>query len=531
MLPGKTYNPEVFLSLAKRHRHLIAGAALLGAIAGTAYSLWLPNRYRSETLILVVPQRVPETFVRSTVTTPIQDRLRSLTQQIMSRTRLERVVEDFDLYAGLRGRVPMEDIIEGMRSQIGIETIRGDTFRLSFVSDDPQLAMKVTQRLATLFIDENLQDRTMMAEGTNQFLESQLEDARGRLLEHEKKLESFRRRYAGQLPEQLQSNLQVMQNTQLQISQLQESVNRDRDRKLMLERQFADLQGGSYRPVDVARIPVGDGSGATMPVGTTVQQLSSARDQLRQLELRLKPEHPDLIRQQRLIQELEAKAAAEALAQPLAPGAPTELPTDPELAKRASDVRAEIQNVDRQIAYKTSEETRLRDVLLGYQSRIEAVPGLQSELTELMRDYDTLREQYTGLLRKNEESKIAANLERRSGGEQFRILDPARVPERPFTPDRSLIAMGGLAVGLGLGLGLIAFLEFRDRTLRTEQDVIMVLTLPVLASIPVITTTAERQRVRQMYLMASAGIGTFLILGLFAMWKLLPWQRVLERLR
>lgn len=532
MLPGKTYNPEVLLALAKRYRHMIAGAALVGAVAGVAYGLWLPNRYRSETLILVVPQRVPETFVRSTVTTPIQDRLRSLTQQIMSRTRLERVVEDFDLYSGQRGRVPMEDIIEGMRGQIGIETIRGDTFRLSFVSDDPQLAMKVTQRLATLFIDENLQDRTMMAEGTNQFLESQLEDARGRLLEHEKKLEGFRRRYAGQLPEQLQSNLQVMQNTQLQISQLQESVNRDRDRKLMLERQFADVQSGAYRPSESSRVPVGDRSGATLPAGATAaQQLTAAQDQLRQLELRLKPQHPDIVRQQRLIQELEAKAAGEALAQPLAPGAPPETPSDPELAKRASDLRGEIQNVDRQITYKTAEETRLREVLLGYQSRIEAVPGLQSEMTELMRDYDTLREQYTGLLRKNEESKIAANLERRSGGEQFRILDPARVPERPFTPDRGLVAASGLAVGLGLGLGLIAFLEFRDRTLRTEQDVIMVLTLPVLASIPVITTTAERNRVRQMYLMASAGIGTFLLLSVFAMWKLLPWQRVLERLR
>lgn len=531
MLPGKKYSPEVLLALAKRHRNILIGAAVLGAVAGTSYGLWLPNRYRSETLILVVPQRVPEAFVRSTVTTPIQDRLRSLTQQIMSRTRLERVVEDFDLYRNQRGRLPMEDIIEGMRSQIGVETIRGDTFRLSFVSDDPQLAMKVTQRLATLFIDENLQDRTMMAEGTNQFLESQLEDARGRLLEHEKKLEGFRRRYAGQLPEQLQSNLQVMQNTQLQISQLQESMNRDRDRKLMLERQLGDLQNPAYRPAEPpSRQPAAPGTG--VPAGATAtQQLAGARDQLRQLELRLKPEHPDLIRQQRLIQELEAKAAAEALAQPLAPGAPPEAPSDPELAKRVSDVRAELQNLDRQITYKATEETRLREVLTGYQGRIEAVPGLQSELTELMRDYDTLREQYTGLLRKNEESKIAANLERRSGGEQFRILDPARVPERPFTPDRGKVAAAGLAMGLGLGLGLIALLEFRDRTLRSEQDVVMVLTLPVLASIPVITTTAERQRLRQLYLLASAGIGTFLVLGMFAMWKLLPWQRVLERLR
>ncbi|MFN8060105.1 MAG: XrtA system polysaccharide chain length determinant [Vicinamibacterales bacterium] len=528
MLPGKKYTPETLLAVALRYRHALVACTLLGAIGGCAVALWLPNKYMSETLILVVPQRVPEAYVRSTVTTPIEDRLRSLTQQIMSRTRLERIVEDFNLYASERGKRPMEDIVEMMRGRIAVRATKSDSFILSYTSDDPQIAMKVTQRLATLFIDENLQDRTMMAEGTNQFLQSQLEEARARLIEHEKKLESFRRRYSGQLPEQMQSNLQVMQNSQMQVTQIQESVNRDRDRKLVLERQISELQSQSHRVTERPASAPTDGSG----VGATPSaQLALAQEQLRLLELRLKPEHPDIVRQRRLIQELEAKVAAEALTQPLTAAGAGEAVADPDLARQIGELKAELLNVDRQIAAKQAEETRIKDTIANYQSRVESVPGLQSELTELMRDYDTLQDQYKGLLRKNEESRIAANLERRSGGEQFRILDPARVPERPFSPNRSFIALCGLLAGLGLAIGLAGSLEFRDRSLRSDQDVMMVLALPVLASIPIITTNAERRRRRQLRLTVSATAATLLVVGGLVAWKLLPWHRVFERLK
>jgi polysaccharide chain length determinant protein (PEP-CTERM system associated) len=534
VLPGRKYTPEFILHVARRYRKALAASTLVGLLGGFVYAVWLPNRFRSETLILVVPQRVPEAYVRSTVTTPIEDRLRSLTQQIMSRTRLERIIEDFNLYASERGELPMEDIVEMMRRRIDVQAVRGDSFKLSFTSDDPQTAMKVTQRLATLFIDENLQDRTMMAEGTNQFLQSQLEEARARLVQHEKKLEVFRRRYSGQLPEQMQSNLQVMQSAQLQVTQVQESINRDRDRKLLIERQIAELQSAPRRPEPLPLVTdrsSASSGGAAQQTLTAAQALSLAQEGLRQMELRLKPEHPDVVRQKRLIAELQEKVAAESLTRPLAPEAVPPVPADPEEARRLADLKVELENLNRQIASKQSEETRLRDTIIGYQARIEAVPGLQSELTELMRDYDTLQNQYKSLLMKNEESRIAANLERRSGGEQFRILDPARVPERPVSPNRSLIALAGLLTGLALGVGLCASLEFRDRSLRSDQDVMMVLALPVLASIPVITTNAERRRRRHLRLTLSATAVTLGLVGGLVAWKFLPWQRVLERLQ
>jgi uncharacterized protein involved in exopolysaccharide biosynthesis len=170
MLPGKVYKPEDVLQVLKSRIWVLL---LPFAVIAAATAVWvhrLPDQYRSETVILVVPQRVPESYVRSTVTTRIEDRLQSLVQQILSRTRLERIVRDFDLYAKERKTGIMEDVIEQMRRDIGVEVLRGDSFRISFIGDNPRMVMRVTERLASLFIEENLRDREVLADDTNQFL-------------------------------------------------------------------------------------------------------------------------------------------------------------------------------------------------------------------------------------------------------------------------------------------------------------------------------------------------------------------------
>ena len=241
MLPGKAFTPEDIVRIAyKRIWYILVPAAVFGAVTAIA-SQYLPDRYRSDTLILVVPQQVPESYVRPTVTTRIEDRLQSISQQILSRTRLERIIQDLNLYATDRadGAI-MEDVVERMRRDIDVQIVKGDAFRVAYVAEEPRTAMRVTERLASLFIEENLRDREVLAEGTNQFLESQLDEARRRLVTHEQKLEEFRRANAGQLPSQVQSNLQVVQNTQMQIQSVLEALDRDRERKLALERAIAD---------------------------------------------------------------------------------------------------------------------------------------------------------------------------------------------------------------------------------------------------------------------------------------------------
>ena len=497
MLPGKSLNAGDILRVL-RHRiwFVLLPFALIAASTAVVARL-LPDKYRSETLILVVPQQVPESYVRSTVTTRIEDRLQSITQQILSRTRLEKIIQDFNLYENERRTGIMEDVVEAMRKDITIQVVKGDAFRVTYSGTEPRTVMRVTERLASLFIEENLHDREVLADGTNQFLEAQLEDARRRLIDQEHKLEDYRKHHSGELPSQLESNMQAIQNAQLQIQAHVESLNRDRDRELMLQRQIADLEQQVPSADDKAIALLStDGE---LPGITPGQQLAAARLALAALERRYKPEHPDVLRMKRTIQALEEKVGPD--------GDPDNQlsPTEKARQNRLKDLRAELDQVDRQISLKETEERRIRDVVAAYQKRVDIVPTRESELTELTRDYTTLRDLYSSLLSKKEESRIAANLERRQIGEQFKLLDPARLAEKPYSPNRLAISLLGMAGGLAFGLLLIATFEYRDATFKTDEEVSGVLSLPVLATVPFMQSHDEQKRARRRRIAANIG--------------------------
>jgi uncharacterized protein involved in exopolysaccharide biosynthesis len=223
----------------------------------------------------------------------------------------------------------------------------------------------------------------------------------------------------------------------------------------------------------------------------------------------------------RIIAGLQQRAEQEALSNPLSPdagGATT--PAQIQRRNKIKELQLQLESLNRQIASERAEEDRLRKVTAQYQARLEAVPTRETELAELTRDYATTQQIYASLLGKSEESKVAANLERRQIGEQFKILDPARPAERPFSPDRQRIDLMGSIFGLALGLGLVAFLEYRDTSFRTQDDVTAVLHLPVLAQIPLIVTPMERERLGRRRLVLSTGLGAaFLAVGA-VVWKL-----------
>ncbi len=520
MIPGKQLTVQDVLAIARRRKWLIVLPFVALSVATFFVTRAIPNRYRSNTLILVIPQRVPESYVKSTVTARIENRLESITQQILSRTRLERTVQDFNLYAEKRRTAIMEDVVDQMRKDIDIHVIKGDAFTVSYTGDDPRTVTLVTQRLTSLFIDENLRDRTNLAEGSYQFLDGQLENARRRLLDHERKLEEYRRRYAGQLPSQFQSNLQVIQNTQMQIQALIEAMARDRDRRLMLERAIADATVSNSPSTIAPGVALGDTSGGS----TAASQLEAAQQALRQMELRLKPEHPDMVRAKRVVASLDQKARAET-AQAQLSGDPKALETtsveERARQKRIMELNTELDSLKQQLVRKEEDEKRLRQVIADYQARLESIPTRETEMTELMRDYGTLQNSYTGLLAKKEDSKVAADMERDQIGEQFKVLDPARLPEKPVSPDRVKLNLLGAAIGLGLGLSLTLFLEYSDSTLRTDDDVINALSLPVLALVPIMLTTGDRTRAyRRRWAVAIASAATAVLVAVvFFVWK------------
>jgi polysaccharide chain length determinant protein (PEP-CTERM system associated) len=516
MIPGKTYAPEDLFVIGWRRKWLLVVPLVIGACAAATWTYFQPNLYRAETVIQVVPQRVPDNYVRSTVTTRLQDRLQSISQQILSRTRLERIIQDFNLYPEMRRTHFMEAVVEEMRGNINPQIVKGDSFKISYVSTDPRQAMKVTERLASLYIDESLKDREVLAEGTNQFLETQLQDARQRLIEHEKKLEVYNRQHVGELPTQLGANLQALNGAQMQLQAIVESINRDRDRRLTLERMLGDMSQLGDTASDDS--PVTSRKPAATPAN---KALEAARAQLSELERRLKPAHPDVARARRAVDELEQQAAATAAAA-IESGAPADTvvskappnPNDP--ARRITTIRNDIATLDEQLTAKLREEARLHGAIAQYQRRVEAAPTRESELTELTRDYSTIQQLYHGLLAKNEEAKISANLERRQIGEQFKVIDQARLPQVPFSPDRIRVTALGAFGGLVLGIGLVALFEYRDTTLKTDEDVLIALTLPVLALVPVITCAADlRLRRRRRLIVSLTSVTTVLAFAVF----------------
>jgi polysaccharide chain length determinant protein (PEP-CTERM system associated) len=514
MLPGKVYSPASILALLWRRKWLLVLPTVLGFGLAVAMSSRLPNAYQSETQILVVPQRVPETFIKSTVTMRIEDRLRSIGPQILSRTRLEQIINELNLYPEQRANRALDDIVSTMRANINITIVRGDSFRITYTYSEPTATMKVTDRLAKDFILDNTRDRQAQAEGTSQFLEAQLGDARQRLIEQEQRLEDYRRRHAGELPTQLQSNLQIIQNTQMQLQSLNDALNRHRDRRLVVERMLSDLA-----IVEATVPPVVAADPAAVSQLPVEGQLTVARQRVNELATRgLTSQHPDYRAAERKVRELEATLAQERARMAPTPAAPRAA-GDAGRRNQIIQLTAERDNLDRQIAAAAADEARLRQTMAQYQARIEAVPSRESELTELTRDYDTLQLSYRTLLGKKEESQIATNLENRQIGEQFRILDPARVPEKPISPNRPVINAGGGIAGLLLGLALIGLLEVRNGSLKSEADVLQVLNLPVLATVQLMgTETAPRGRLRR--LLFGAGLVGLVVAGAgLAAWK------------
>ena len=525
MLPGKKYTPEEYLRVVWDRRWVVIVPTVVVATAVAIYAYLQPDRYRSTAVVLVVGQQVPENMVQSTITDTVEERLRAIQQQILSRTRLEGIIDEFDLYRRERETMIMEDIVEQMRTRdlaIGISTSRGrrsdaTSFNVSFTADQPRTAMRVADRLASLFVQENLLNRGNQAENTSLFMQATLDESKRKLQEQDQRLAEFRRQHSGRLPTQSASNLQVLQSVTAQIQANADADVKDRDRLALLEMTLAELSAKSPGTAT--------GPGAPAAVPAAAAALAAARASLDGLKLKYKDDHPDVKGALRVVAELEAKVEEQALAMPLSPDARVAVVAAPRAASpidtRAAELRLQIQELSASIGRRKQEDVRLRAQLASYQARLEATPNVEAELADLTRDYDTTRESYEKLLRQNETARISESLERRQIGETFKTIDSARLPERPVSPDRMRLNLLGLAAGLGLGLGLVALLEYRDTTLKTDTDVLISLSLPVLAVIPAMTNARERRLLKQRRrLMAAAASVMAMLAGAAAIeWR------------
>jgi polysaccharide chain length determinant protein (PEP-CTERM system associated) len=532
MLPGKKLSTTDLFAMLRRRWWLITIPPLVTLLPALVYSSRIPDVYQSDMLIAIDPQRVPDAFVRSTVTLGADVRMQAISVHVRSRTNLQAMIEEHNLYPEERRLMPMEDVVQKMSDNIAVSMERSrdqmgrdvpNAFHVQFTHPDPNVAARVTQQLGSLFVEQNSRDRGALANATNRFLDTQLAESRARLVEQEQRLEAFRQKHGKSLPTQMLANLQALQSTQLQVQSVVESIARDRDRKLLLERMLREAESAVLTVEPVALTPAAPGSAAAVVPATPEQQLAAAKALLASLQLKYRDDHPDVIRTRRVIETLQpqVKTAEDG-------SAPASAMTQAQLQRRErlTQMAAEIESLDRQIAFRTGEEKRLRSEIEEYQRRVEAVPGLESEWISLTRDYDTQQLAYKELLAKSGAAKVAVDLEEQQIGEHFRIVDPATVPVHPLPSIRGRVNAAGLGIGLIFGFAVAALLEVMDTSYRSAADVNDVLSMPVLASIPYVETGGERRR-RLGRTVALAGIGLVGAVGAgYLVWSLKLWKSI-----
>ncbi len=443
--------------------------AVLGLLGAVAALRVLPRTYRAATQVLVEAQKVPTDYVKPTTTTSIEERLHTMEPQIKSRDNMERIIREMDLYPELRGQVPIDALIDRLREDLTIR-LQGDTFFIFFEGSDPVKVARTANRVAEVFIEHNLEQRTSQAQGTASFLERELDQTKAKLEQQEARIAEFKRLNMGDLPEQRDTNLHAVEQLQSKLQINMDALDRAETRKLLLQRQIAEL---GY-PLDSRP------AAARTPAGPT--RLEQARQELAELRARYTDRHPDVIRAQAAVAHLEALERQKPAESPSATAdddAPAPRPRlDP-------TTKAELASVDLEIKSLKAERERILSDTAAIQARLENVPRVEQELLSLTRDYDNIRRSYDSLLDKRLNAKLYENLEKSQQGEQFTILERALPPNAPYRPNKVLVLALGLVLGGAAGL-LLAML--RDRTDPTYADAASLQAafpgVPLLATIP-----------------------------------------------
>jgi polysaccharide chain length determinant protein (PEP-CTERM system associated) len=490
MVRGKLYTFEDVLDALRRRRWWVIVPAWIVALGGILFVHTLPDRYDSQVQVRLIPPRVVDSSVRGEVPSSLEERLPGITARVLNADRLRQIVDQFGLYKDARHE-PNRDLAALFRRDLRVQIVPPDKVRLIYTASDPHTALAVTTQLGSAFVEENRRDSAAVTSATSDFLDSQLEEARHRLETQEAEIEEYRRKHAGELPSQLESNVQVLQTTSNRLDAARAAIDRDQSEASLLDRMIADAESrGASANSTAATAPFATDA-ATGPA-TPAQRIESTRKELRALQLRLKPDHPDVAGLERRLADLEREAAAVPEVSPSTVPAVQPRPVSAEDA-RSTELRLRRQELTRTISNEQAEMARLQRSAAEYQHRIEAAPTRETELEALTRDHDALQDFYTKLLARQHEAQMAGQLQTQSIGDQFVIVDPARLPEAPAAPNRLQMNSVAVLAGLLVGLGLAAFREFRDSTLRTERDITAVLGLSVLAAIPTMPTRAERR--------------------------------------
>ena len=491
------------LRAAWKQKLLMATTWLVLGAAGAVVVYKWPATYFAEALILVDSQKIPDKFVASTVSTDLQDRIATISQQILSSSVLRKIIEDYGLYREERKTLFEEDILEMMRKDYSISFVKGwvgnrpGAFRIGFRGANPATVSQVANRLADLYVNSNLETRSLQAKGTSDFLESQVQEAKKHLEHLEDAVSKYKILHNGELPQQENALSGALSRLQVQLEANRDAINRAQDSKVMLESTLRALEanvGLLQSPVDP---PFGAGESARdRDRGSTPSQKASdaLQAQIDTLKLQFTADYPLLKRLEAQLLQVKAREQESALGAlpsvsgekhaPASTSAPAGLLP---LRERLSDTQAKIVQAEKELDYRLQEQQRISREINSTQARMKNLPLREQDMAQITRDYEISKANYRSLLDKETAAEMSKEMEIRGNSEHFTNADPARVPEKPISPNRpllyTLVSVFSLIIGLAAGFGR----EYRHGVLLGEWE--LPGDLPILGHLPVIHIT------------------------------------------
>ncbi len=490
---------DYYVKLVLRKRWLIIIPFCLAMSVGIYLSIKLPKVYKADTLIIVDPKSVPDKFVPSLQTQDTQEQINTIEQQIKSRSNIERLIEEFKLFSGpeYKGHMFIEDQIAIVIKRIMLKVNRSrgaiESFRIEYEDKEPEKVRDVVNWLATTFIDESVKLRELQVFETNKFLADELSVLEGRLKEIESSIKKYRQQHYGELPEELASNLATLERLQTQLSEKQQNIREAKNRLTLVENQIAmsrlNTQTSLILPLEESKSS-GDAS---------VSEIDKMKAALKQLKTKYTDRHPDVIRLTHMIEQIEENLTEfseehteKNTGSPNVPEKKNSLPLDENtdtISPFHFELMIQIDGIKAELMKYIEENNKIQEQIQQYEKRIEMTPIVEQGLIDLNRNYTNLQRTYNNLLDKKLESDISVNMERKQKGEKFRVVDRAKLPQKPVYPNMKILFAICLAAGFGIGGGGIFLFDFMDNTLKIPEDVSAKLHVPLLAAIPEIRET------------------------------------------
>jgi len=489
MIANRDLDLDDYLAIFRRRLKLILVTSLSAAAAGFLISFHFSPRFMSRSLVQVEKQTIPAGYVRPILTTSAIDRIATLRQQVLSRSRLEPLVNNLGLARNGRS---LQDVVDEIQSNTSITEadpagsgpsgLRGADFHgfyVSFTADNPQEAQQVCREITSMLLADNLKMREQVAVSTTDFLSRQLAEAKSNLDDKDKELAVFESRYLGQLPGDVENNLRILSGLNSELDANTQSLNRAQQDKahaeVLLAQQITEWK-----------------SSQTLQTSETIEQkLIALQTQLIALQTRYTDDYPEVIKMKSDIAALKAKEKETSASDP--PDAASDTMANKPEPAGIRQLRQQIYQNEGVIARGIEQEKRLQTAIDSYRSRLTLSPQVEEEFKKLTRDNEVAHRVYDSLLLNKSESEIQADLERRAQGEQMHMLDDASLPDSPSFPVRWKFAAGGFGAGLAFALAVSFWLELRDKAIRDERDVVAALEMPMLTSIPWVSPAATKE--------------------------------------